>query len=183
MTDLILVPFHCGSREVLLDRLALELAAVFGGSVRRSVPGFDPEQAFSPDRGQYDSRTLLALLLEHHPGPGRVLGVTDVDLFIPVLTFVFGEAQLGGRAAVVSSHRLAPERYGLPPDRTRLQDRLTKEAIHELGHTFELLHCDDFRCVMASSPAVDGIDLKSPRFCTRCRKRLDRAGAGKGARR
>jgi archaemetzincin len=175
VTDLLLVPFHCGVRDRLVDRLALDLSAVFGGTVSRSLPAFDVEQALDPIRCQYASRVLLSLLLESHPGPARVLGVTDVDLFIPVLTFVFGEAQLGGRAAVVSSHRLAPERYGLPPDRPRLLERLTKEAIHELGHTFELLHCPDPRCVMASSPAVDGIDLKSSSFCVRCLKRMEGA--------
>jgi archaemetzincin len=178
--DLLLVSFHCGSREALLDELARELSAAFGETVKRSGPAFDPEEAFDPARGQYDSRTLLALLLERHPRSARVLGITDVDLFIPALTYVFGEAQLGGRAAVVSCYRLAPERYGLPPNEARLQARLTKEAIHELGHTVELLHCSDARCVMASSPAVEGIDLKSSRFCGRCRRQLDRADAEDG---
>ena len=165
---LTLVPFYCGSQRVLLESLEKQLVTAFRLPIERQVPAFDPEVAYDASRGQYNSRVLLAQLLQHHPGPGRVLGVTDVDLFIPVLTFVFGEAQLGGRAAVVSSHRLVPERYGLPGDRALVQARLVKEAIHELGHSFELVHCADGRCVMASSPEVTGIDLKSPSFCDQC---------------
>lgn len=171
---LALVPFYCGERSALLEPLAGELRATFGLEVERQAPNFDPETAFDGSRGQYNSRLLLALLLRHHPGTAKVLGVTDADLFIPVLTFVFGEAQLDGRAALVSSHRLAPERYGLPADRALLQARLVKEAIHELGHACGLVHCSDGRCVMASSPEVVGIDLKTAAFCYRCTAALDR---------
>jgi len=169
---LALIPFYCGARTTLLPSLASELEACFRLPVEQTAPAFDPELSYDASRGQFNSRTLLGLLLQHHPGPGRLLAVTDVDLFIPVLTFVFGEAQLGGRAAVVSSHRLAPERYGLKPDQGVLRTRLVREAIHELGHTFALVHCGDSRCVMASSPQVEGIDLKSSRFCPRCRAQL-----------
>lgn len=169
---LTLVPFYCGEREALLGPLTHELSTVFEVDVVRRAPSFDPEEAYDPARGQYATRTLLASLLEQQPSTGRILGVTDVDLFVPVLTFVFGEAQLGGRAAVVSSHRLAPEKYGLSKNLALLEQRLFKEAIHELGHTYELVHCTDSRCVMASSPAVEGIDLKDARFCSRCRQVL-----------
>jgi len=94
--------------------------------------------------------------------------VTGVDLFIPVLTFVFGEAQLGGRAAVVSTFRLRSEAYGLPPDPELLLARLTREVLHELGHTYGLVHCTDSACVMASTTYVEQIDLKGPSFCTGC---------------
>jgi archaemetzincin len=87
---------------------------------------------------------------------------------------VFGEAQLDGPAAVVSFHRLANEVYGLPPDPARFFARLCKETVHELGHTFNLIHCHDDRCVMASSTYVEGIDLKSERFCTTCQRSLRR---------
>jgi archaemetzincin len=172
---LALIPFYCGASNTQLGSLALELEASFGLRVEQHAPAFDPEAGYDASRGQFNSRTLLALLLHHHPGPGKLLAITDVDLFIPVLTFVFGEAQLGGRAAVVSSHRLAPDKYGLNPDPALLETRLLREAIHELGHTFGLVHCHDSRCVMASSPQVEGIDLKSSRFCSACRVLLARA--------
>lgn len=167
-----LVPIYCGARASLLAPLAAKLTATFGLRVEQRPPGFDPETAFDPSRGQYNSRLLLARLLDDAPASPRVLGVTGVDLFIPVLSYVFGEAQLDGRAAVVSLHRLDNEVYGLPPDPELLFARLVKEAVHELGHTYNLVHCHDDRCVMASSTYVEGIDLKSERFCGSCRELL-----------
>jgi archaemetzincin len=95
--------------------------------------------------------------------------VASVDLYIPILTFVFGEAQLQGNCAVESSFRLRQEFYGLPPDSALFRDRLLKESIHELGHTFELSHCDDYQCVMSPSHGVEWIDLKTSRLCKACR--------------
>ena len=100
----------------------------------------------------------------------RVLGVTACDLYVPVLTFVFGEAQLDGNCAVVSLARLQEEFYGMPPRDDLLRERLVKEAAHELGHTFGLRHCADWRCVMASSHAVERLDVKGAEFCGACRK-------------
>lgn len=169
-----LVPFYCGSHKGLLSDLARSLERTFGLAVERHPPGFDPEMAFDASRGQYNSRILLGQLLnEAPPAAERVLGVTGVDLFIPVLTYVFGEAQLDGRAALVSTHRLDTTVYGLPENRPLLAERLRKEAIHELGHTCNLLHCDDSLCVMRSSTYVEEIDFKSDRFCGRCRRALE----------
>ncbi len=96
----------------------------------------------------------------------RLLGVTDVDLFMPVLTFVFGEAQLGQCAAVVSIARL---REAAVP--SLVIDRLTKEAVHEIGHTFGLVHCASPACVMARSPGLAAVDRKTDRLCADCRVR------------
>jgi archaemetzincin len=89
-----------------------------------------------------------------------------------VLTFVFGEAQLEGRCALVSLHRLREEFYGLPGSDALLRERLLKESVHELGHTFGLRHCDDWTCVMASTHAVERLDVKSVEFCRTCAHRL-----------
>jgi archaemetzincin len=102
----------------------------------------------------------------------RILAVTSLDLFVPVLTFVFGEAQLAGNCAVVSIHRLREEVYGLPPNPGLLAERLAKEAIHELGHTFGLRHCDDWNCAMASSHSVEWLDVKGADLCPACRKAI-----------
>jgi archaemetzincin len=130
----------------------------------------DPQFAFHPERQQYHSTEILAWM---HRTAGRdtwrLLGVTALDLYIPILTFVFGEAQLGNTCAVVSSHRLRQEFYGLPPDDDLLRERVLKEAIHELGHTLGLTHCENYSCAMAPSHAVEWIDLKSKTFCLQCR--------------
>lgn len=173
MPALHIVPFYCGSVSDLLEPLAATVGKVFGLPAEQHPPSFDPELAFDASRGQYNSRTLLAQLINHEPQDAvRVLGVTSVDLFIPVLTYVFGEAQLDGRAAVISAYRLQNEMYGLPPDRDILRKRLCKEAVHELGHTYNLVHCPRQPCVMASSTYVEDIDMKRAEFCGPCLKRL-----------
>jgi archaemetzincin len=134
---------------------------------------FDLAGIFDPDRRQYNSsKLLLQILAAPPPGATRVMAVADVDLFIPILTFVFGEAQLDGIAAVVSLHRLNSKFYGLPENRNVLTERLVKESIHELGHTFGLLHCRQPGCVMNTSTYVEDIDQKSVDMCDRCREQL-----------
>jgi archaemetzincin len=169
MDSLSLVPIYLGSQQDLLEDLSARLAHSFGLQARIRPPWFDPEKAFDPSRGQYRSTDLLAHLIDEPPERGtRVLGVAGVDLFIPIFTFVFGEAQLRGRAAVVSVHRLRNELYGLPKNELLFRDRLHKEAVHELGHTHGLIHCETESCVMHSSTYVEEIELKSAEFCPTC---------------
>jgi archaemetzincin len=129
-----------------------------------------PEIAYDAMRGQYDSSVLLdALHRETRDMGGRVLGITDIDLFAPVFTFVFGEAQLDGRVALASLYRMRNNFYGLPDDDDLLAERFTKEAVHEVGHTFGLVHCDRPSCVMHASSGVEEVDLKGPNLCDACR--------------
>jgi len=172
-TVLQLVPVYLGEQAALLPAVARHLERTFGVTVEPHPPGFDPELAYDDARGQYDSRVLLAQLLRDlRPGCSRVLGIIGADLFIPVLTYVFGEAQLSGRAAVVATHRLSNEPFGIPSSPELLLGRLIKEVVHELGHTYGLVHCRDGRCVMASSTYVEDIDLKDDQFCLPCLRRL-----------
>ena len=155
--------------EDLLERLHTDLADDFRRRCEVLPLRLDPEFAFHAERQQYHSTELLERLRAlAAPATWRLLGVTPVDLYIPILTFVFGEAQLEGRCAVVSTHRLRQEFYGLPADKSLLQERLRKEAAHELGHTLGLRHCEDFRCAMAPSHSVEWIDLKESSFCATC---------------
>jgi archaemetzincin len=152
-----------------LDALAADLARTFGVSCHVRDGALDAAFARDAERGQYHSTAILQRLRELSADPGvRVLGVTAHDLFVPIFTFVFGEAQLEGHCAVVSFYRLAEEHYGLPADEGKLRERLVKEAVHELGHTFGLSHCDDWRCVMASSHGVERLDVKGAEFCGEC---------------
>jgi len=169
MSGIALVPIYLAERRSLLRPLEERLRAAFGVDVEVRRPWFDPDRAYDPSRSQYNS-TLLLAQLQGGAGAayGRVLGVAGVDLFIPVLSYVFGEAQLPGRAAVISLHRLAPEIYGLPADEARLIERVEKEAIHELGHTYGLIHCRQPGCVMRPSTYVEEIDLKGTWFCAEC---------------
>ncbi len=150
----------------LLDHLAPQAFRAFHLQPSLHHSPLDPAPAYDPSRNQYLAATLLDALdrLPAH----RVLGVTAVDLFNPILTFVFGEAHLPGRAAVFSIHRLHEEFYGLPPSPDLLLARAAKEMLHELGHTFGLTHCPDFSCVMSSVHSVEGVDRKSNGLCRRC---------------
>ena len=162
--------------DEMLSHLSGELAGEFSTrcEILRSEP--DPPHTFNVRRQQYCSTEILAYMTGRvSPGAGQLLGVTTADLYIPILTFVFGEAQLEGPCAVVSTHRLRQEFYGLPPDPALLSHRLLKEAVHELGHTLGLVHCDDYRCAMASSHAVEAIDLKGASLCAVCRAAISSA--------
>ncbi len=162
-----------GEEEVspgLMDHVRRHLAHAFGRPVFPWEGPERPRHAFDARRRQHASGTILRWLLEAGPSGGKVLGITDRDLFIPILTYVFGEAQLGGDAAVVSTARLGEDSgpYG-----TRvLVERLAKEAVHEVGHAFGLLHCGVEGCVMSRSPAVREVDEKSSEPCDVCRARL-----------
>lgn len=137
-------------------------------------PGeLDAEFAFNPARRQYHSTEILKKVIQKPSHESwKILGVTGMDLYIPVLTFVFGEAQLDHGGAVVSTHRLRQEFYGLPPDPELLAERLLKESLHELGHTYGLRHCPDYTCVMSSSNDVERIDLKQADFCPACAQNI-----------
>jgi len=145
------------------------IAGPFGYEARRGRPVPPPESAFEPARSQHDSSAFLARVLAAKSAASvRILGVTEADLFIPMLTFVYGQAQLAGSAAIISLARLRQEFYGLPPDPDLLAERAVKEALHELGHTFGLVHCPDPSCAASLSTHVLRLDAKRAEFCRVC---------------
>jgi len=132
-----------------------------------------PEFALDTSRDQYNSLEILDWLESRFPRPDQwIFSITNVDLAIPVLTFVFGEARLGGRSAVISTFRLHEEFHGRPADTMVLLSRVEKEAIHEVGHMLGLTHCLDRNCVMYPSNSLAQTDVKSTRFCPGCRSNL-----------
>lgn len=136
------------------------------------LPALDPGFALHAERQQYHSSEILANMQRYiNNHTWRLLGVTQLDLYIPILTFVFGEAQMGGASAIVSYHRLQQQFYGLPNDVDLLANRLLIESIHELGHTLHLTHCHDHQCAMAPAHAVEWIDIKDSGFCEDCLQR------------
>lgn len=173
MSDkLYIVPVHHPKAENL-ELLKQALSEVFSLRVDFLPLKLDIELVYNSRRHQYHSTEILADLLHQMPDDTeRILAVTDLDLYIPILTFVFGEAQLKGKAAVVSCHRLKNEFYGIPANNEILMDRLIKEAVHELGHTYGLIHCENYSCVMHASTYVEEIDLKDYHFCPDCQAQL-----------
>ena len=168
MKPIDVIPLGVGLEVV--EQLAAALARTFGTPCRIRPETLDIAFALDERRGQHYSTAILQRL-ELMPNSGaRVLAVTSADLYVPVLTFVFGEAQLEGPCAVVSTARLREEFYGLPARADLFRERLLKEAVHELGHTFGLRHCADWNCVMTSSHAVERLDVKGAEFCRACRQ-------------
>lgn len=150
-----------------VDELAAALVGELGESCHVREEAVDPAFAYDPVRNQYHATSILRRLTTMTSGE-RLLGVTSVDLYVPIFTFVFGEAQVAGQCALVSFSRLRQEFYGLASDRRLTSERLLKEALHELGHTYGLRHCHDWSCPMASSTSVERMDWKNRRYCLRC---------------
>ncbi|NWF85250.1 MAG: hypothetical protein HXY18_15650 [Bryobacteraceae bacterium] len=153
----------------ILDRIAVRLARLLHVRIPVRTGALDISAAWHEERQQVWSTEVLALMNGAPRQPGMVrVAYTELDLAVPVLTFVFGEALLGGASAVVSLRRLRNEYYGFPPDEDLLLDRAVKETLHELGHTRGLRHCHDLRCVMSSAHAVERVDIREAAFCREC---------------
>jgi archaemetzincin len=134
-----------------------------------------PEGAYDEGRGQYQSVEIMKVVARSRPSDAaRILGVTEVDLAIPMLTFVFGQAQLDGPVAVLSLRRLRQEFYGLRGEEELLRERVVKEALHELGHTFGLTHCLEPKCAMSLATHIGLVDKKEERYCAHCGEQLAR---------
>ena len=127
-----------------------------------------------PDRDQLDADALLRDLEARVSDDAIFLGMTPLDIGIPIFTFVFGRARQGGRAAVVSLARLEPGFYGLPPDPEKTARRAVNEMLHELGHVASLRHCENAACLMRFAASVDRVDVRGPTFCEACAARLPR---------
>lgn len=172
VSDIKLVAIGEVDREIL-EYLSLTLPGTFGVPCVEGATRLNPQGVYNEARRQYHSTQLLQQLHDMaEVSCGKILGVTEVDLFIPIFTFVFGEAQVGGTCALMSAHRLQQKFYGLPDDRALLLKRVEKEATHELGHAFGLGHCRDFDCVMHFSNSIEEVDLKGDDFCRLCEPKL-----------
>ena len=162
----------------VMEHVRQHLTRAFGApTILWSAPD-RPSGTLDPARKQHLSGRILAWLLKAGPPGGKVLAVTDVDLCIPILTYVFGEAQLGGPTAVVSTARLQEGADLVGP--RLVVERLAKEAVHEVGHAFGLHHCDTPGCAMGRSAGVAAVDRKSHELCGTCQRRLKEPPARRG---
>ena len=142
----------------------------FGLPIRHQTINMTTERFYDAKRAQYHSTSILKELLYSLPSDAaKAIGIFPFDLFIPILTFVFGEAQLNGKVALVSTARLQQEFYGVPSNELLFKRRLIKEVKHELGHTFGLVHCARRSCVMSLATNIADVDQKGLVFCDGCR--------------
>ncbi len=175
-----LVKLHNGLNE-LYDFLIFQLGQIFDCNIlfiNEEKTSLD--FAFHHIRKQYSASKIIKTLKQKYISyPGKVLFTTNVDLFDPPFNFIFGQAELGGQFAIVSLSRL---NCILPNQKTSekiqlnneiiLKKRLLKECVHELGHTFNLSHCQNLRCVMFFSNSLRDTDIKDSNFCESCKKSL-----------
>jgi archaemetzincin len=130
-----------------------------------------PIGALNSKRGQYDCKRILKYFVKCCPeNCFRYIGITDVNIYVPVLKYVFGLAHLGGSCAIVSTFRLRPEFYSTTANKWLFYERIYKTVLHELGHTVGLTHCSNPKCVMFSSTRIKDTDNKEARFCETCKE-------------
>jgi archaemetzincin len=136
-----------------------------------------PRYALDLGRMQIDAGQVLKKLeQEAFEGYQKIIGVTTVDLYVPIFTYVMGEARQGGRCALVSLYRLDaqnPAGQDLPPQSpAQVLERCAKLALHELGHLFNLAHCGDPLCLMHISGDACELDQRRLTLCRYCNQFL-----------
>ncbi len=173
-SSIIIQPFR---PEDSIDRgfITEKLEEIFSLPVVWKSPMGLPTAAFDPARRQYLGGYFLRELLPLVQGENIVLGIVSVDLYEPGLNFVFGVASGYTRTAVISTFRLHNSFYGLPEDPAVFNERVLKEAVHEIGHTLGLGHCPNPECVMHFSNSIADTDRKSYMFCPSCYSKVKAA--------
>jgi len=152
-----------------LNRIAKEVSLVMNCPVKVKDGHIDLSDFFDSSRRQYDGNKILKQIDTIYSSESyRTIGLFNVDLFIPILTYIFGQAYLNGITGIVSIYRLSNERYNIAADENILLERTIKEVVHELGHTLGLIHCHTTTCVMRSSTYVEDLDQKGAGFCSNC---------------
>ena len=173
MPNITLVSFGYFEKD-LLEQTAEAVKLEFRCLVNIREGHIDLSEFYDSARRQYNGNLLLKVVDSiSFPDTAKTLGLFNIDLFIPILTFIFGQAYLNGSTGIASLYRFNNEHYGMTGDNLFLVDRFKKEVIHELGHTFGLIHCSNQTCVMRSSTYVEDIDQKNQQFCLNCRAQLE----------
>jgi archaemetzincin len=171
--DIFIAPVKFYS-AVLLQNLVNELSKRFTSKIHIVDLKINLDDFFSVDRKQYFSTQIIAEAIKlTDKFNGKIILLTDMDIFVPVLTFIFGEAQLNGKHSILSVCRLHEEFYSGITNEKLLLERTIKEALHELGHCYGLRHCVDWDCVMHSSPGIEEVDIKGNTFCRNCVSQIE----------
>lgn len=170
--SIVLIPFGRFEKD-LIESVIAGTEREFSRTVKIRDAFLDLSEFYDPARRQYNGTKLLTKIDTSFATVfDKTVGLFNVDLFIPILTYIFGQAYLNGRAGIVSSFRLSNDRYGIRSDEKVMSERLRKEIIHEIGHMFGLIHCHNAICVMRSGNYVEDIDQKSSQLCSKCREQL-----------
>jgi archaemetzincin len=159
--------------EHILEVLKQSLKLTFERTIESSVKIWNLNYAYNPRRKQYSSARLLWRLRHIRKGADdKILGIVDVDLYSPQWEYIFGEAEINSGIATLSLFRLRPKHYDITSDAKLFERRVVKEAVHELGHLYQLGHCENSKCVMCFSTSLSAIDRKTKHFCSNCQQEL-----------
>ena len=171
--DIFIAPIKF-SNSLLLKNIVDELKNRFTSIIKVIDLEINLDNYYSKERGQYISTQIIAEAI-NQTGPynGKIILLTEADIFVPVLTFIFGEAQLDGKHSIISVCRLHEEFYSGESNEKLLLERTLKEILHELGHNYGLRHCLNWDCVMHSSPGIEEVDIKGNSYCRDCAKQVE----------
>lgn len=170
----ILLVSHGSFEKEIHENLNIKISREFHYPVRFEESTIGISEFYDPGRRQYDANQILQKIeLLSSNNVVKAIGLFRVDLFIPILTYIFGQAIYKGNSGIASLYRLRNEQYGMKKDDLLLNNRFCKVVIHELGHTFGLKHCYNTNCVMRSSTYVEDIDQKSGNLCMQCRTEIE----------
>ncbi|MHC4138802.1 MAG: archaemetzincin family Zn-dependent metalloprotease [Planctomycetota bacterium] len=159
----------------ILQYTQMELEKRFNVSVDIGRQLDEPAYAYHKHKKQYNSTKILKKIHKLKlTGYDRILGLVDVDLYVPERTFVFGGADVKKKVSVISLTRLKQKFYNLPEDSALFKYRAIIEAVHELGHTYGLYHCKNNKCVMFLSNTIDDTDHKGAELCSNCEKIMEK---------
>ena len=152
----------------ILDRIVICIEKQCGLVCNIAPILASPKTAYDKRRNQYNSKTILKNLLTYPHDSIKLIGITHLDIYVPILKYVFGLAQMEGPCAVISLHRLRPQFYDQPANPSLFMARIEKTVLHELGHSLGLTHCRDRRCLMSSATRISDTDHKKSQFCPSC---------------
>jgi archaemetzincin len=185
-TPIALIPISIEEKDKknIFDPLTSHLASIFDASITilSNPPQLDNFRVlFNKQRKQLNSDKLLHYLattiIKDNTGSyvlkkTLILGICNFDAYSSGLNFVFGQASLTGGVAAIYLPRLKQEFYGIAADISIFIERMLKEATHEVGHTFGLVHCPKQSCVMHFSNSIVDTDRKAKDFCNVCSNKL-----------
>lgn len=170
-----IIVISCGHFERhVLEKITADLIHFFRFPLIVKECTLDLSGFYNPTRRQYDANLILkAISMLSSPDAIKTIGLMRVDLYIPILTYIFGQSMLDGSTGIVSLYRLRNELYGLEQDDRLLIERFRKVIVHEMAHAFGLIHCLNPSCIMRSSTYVEDLDQKDLEFCFKCKTELD----------
>lgn len=168
MKSIYIVPLEVSDSD-LIQKIISGLKRVFIADIKILPLHIDLQKSYSSGRNQFYSTQIISDAIPlTEKFVGKIVIITNLDIYIPIFTYIFGEAQLNGKLSIVSLCRLHEEFYTGRTDEDLLFERTMKEILHELGHNFGLRHCENWECVMHSSTSVEEVDVKGKSFCSNC---------------